>query len=92
MKQATRVLCRTASWLTAGVSTWHFLRQWFAPDACVDRGTVFDYQRWKCDSAADQLPYLEVPAYALGSFWLALLAIVAATAVHVYTKRRENAA
>jgi len=92
MKEAMRVLCRTSSLLAACACSWYFLRQWFAPDACMDRGAVFDYKKWECNYAAENLPYIEVPALGLGSFWLALSSVVIAAAVHVCVGRRANAA
>ena len=66
LKRGVRVL----AWMLAMAGGGLFLRTWLAPDACLDFGGSFNYERWEC--SGDINPYEEVRFYELKSFWLFL--------------------
>jgi hypothetical protein len=63
-----RRLVTIPAWLFACASGGFFLRVWLAPDACLDFGGSFNYERWVC--SGDTNPYRLVHFYELKSFWL----------------------
>lgn len=63
-----RRLVTTLAWLSAIASGGLFLRVWLAPDACLDFGGSFNYERWEC--SGDINPYKLVHFYELKSFGL----------------------
>jgi hypothetical protein len=63
-----RRLVTILAWLFAIASGGLFLRVWLAPDACLDFGGSFNYERWEC--SGDINPYKLVHFYELKSFWL----------------------
>ena len=55
-------------WLPAMVAATVFLREWFAPDACLNAGGSFNYVTWQCGHI--QNAFIDVPFYRFGTFWL----------------------
>ena len=79
-----------ACWVGVLVAGWFFLRDWFAPDACMDFGGAFDYERWRCSHDPDEhLAHVDVPLYKLLSFqlWLGVLAIAVVAQVALRVPR-----
>lgn len=56
------------AWMLTVGTLWLFLRTWLAPDACLDFGGSFNYERWECNEDVNQ--YVDVGFYELKSFWL----------------------
>jgi hypothetical protein len=67
------------AWILAAGALCLFLRTWLAPDACLDFGGSFNYERWECNDAVNQ--YVDVRFYELRSFWLFLGVFVGACAL-----------
>lgn len=82
-------LLRYGAWAAAAVSLWVFVRKWWAPDACLDRGGSFDYVRWKCDTLFDH-PYIEIPVFAHAEFWIFVACGLVATALSVASRANRK--
>ena len=66
MKRVARFIAWTLTVGALGL----FVRTWLAPDACLDFGGSFNYERWECNNEVNQ--YVDVGVYELKSFWLLL--------------------
>ena len=83
-------LIRALIFLPSLVSLWHFIGQFFAPDACLDRGGSFNYSSWEC-SFTDDYPYIATPFFKLGSFWLFLACAIASLVALRFSRGGKNA-
>ena len=70
-------LVRLCGWIIAIGSLWFFVRTWLAPDACLDFGGSFNYERWECNDEVNQ--YVAVRFYELKSFWLFVVTVAVAS-------------
>lgn len=82
LKRFTKVLAWTFTVTAFGL----FLRTWLAPDACLDFGGSFNYDRWECTAEVSE--YIAVRVYQLKSFWFFVAALIAAC---VLQWSRQNA-
>jgi hypothetical protein len=64
------------AWICAMAAFGLFLRTWLAPDACLDFGGSFNYDRWDCTAEVNE--YIAVGLYEFKSFWLFVAALIAA--------------
>ena len=93
MKPDFRSVIKAACWAGVLVAGWFFLRDWFAPDACMDFGGAFDYVHWRCShDSTEHLSYIDVPAYKLPSFQLLLGAVLVAVVVQVVLRAPRHGA
>jgi hypothetical protein len=72
------------------VALWFFIRQFFAPDACLDLGGSFNYAQWACSYTEDHA-YVDTPFYFLGSFWVFAFSSIVSALVWLCYRRRGNA-
>jgi hypothetical protein len=64
-------------WLATGYALWHFAGEYFAPDACLDRGGSFNYLAWEC-SMEVMSQYIDIPIYQVAGFATAAATLTAA--------------
>lgn len=72
MRRAIKFL----AWICTVAAFGLFLRTWLAPDACLDFGGSFNYERWECNDEVNE--YIAVGFYELKSFWFLVAVFVAA--------------
>ncbi len=68
------------------IASWYFLRDYFAPDACLDFGGSFDYINWKCNYDVT-LKYIEIPFYKIKTFWLVPFSLVFSLSVFAHINK-----
>jgi hypothetical protein len=84
LQRATKIL----AWgIVVGVGAF-FLRAWLAPDACLDFGGSFNYERWEC--TGDVNDFVDVRFYELKSFWLFGAALVGACVLQWVWRAQSN--
>ena len=76
------LLSAVVAWVASLVTAWYFLRQWFAPDACLHLGGSFDCMNWEC-SYSERHAYIDVSAFDLPSFWVFITCTVIAVVVTI---------
>ena len=72
VKKAATVAATIVLWLVAVFAFWSYLRNYFAPEACLDFGGSFDYTAWEC-SHSENKPYIYTPFFRVPGFQPALL-------------------
>lgn len=89
MKDSTSKFLEAVAWAPSLIAAWCFLRQWWAPDACLDFGGSFDYVTWQCSHSKNH-PYIEVPPYSYGSLWALIACVTFAVTASVVLRSRRN--
>ena len=71
------------------IALWYFLRDYWAPDGCLDFGGSFDYVNWECNYEITQ-KYIDVPFYKIKTFWLVPFSMVFSITVLTYIRKLKN--
>jgi hypothetical protein len=91
MRTFTRNFLKAVACVPALAAAWYFLGQWWAPGGCLDFGGSFNYVTWQCSHTLNY-PYIDVPVYRFGSFWLFVVCLIFAVAAVAGHRSRPNAA
>ena len=89
MGALTRNPVKVVACLPALAAIWYFLKQLWAPDACLDFGGSFDYVAWQCSDTVNH-PYIKVPLYRFGSFWLVVVCVIFALSALAWPPSRSK--
>jgi len=76
-------------WVSVVVSFWYFLRDYLAPDGCLDSGGSFDYVNWECSYGINH-KYIEVSVFKLKSYWVAVTIFLVALSIQLITNKAKN--
>ena len=90
MRKGIALILGPLVWLPTMVAALVFLREWFAPDSCLNEGGSFNYATWQCGHMHNA--FIAVPFYRFGTFWLFVAGFVAGAVASGVLRSRSNAA